>query len=147
MRPPEHIPEELAHPAACFVSLKVGGHLRGCIGTIEPTEPCLAYEIMANAVAAGTRDPRFYPVDEDELEHLEYSVDVLSPPERISGLDGHDPRKYGLIVNGQGRRGLLLPDLEGVGTADEQLSICLSKAGLPADAEVELYRFTVSRYH
>ncbi len=143
---PEGLPEEMMRPAACFVSLKKDGVLRGCIGTIEPVESSLAAEIIANAISAGTRDPRFLPVSEEELPWLTYSVDVLSPPESIPDLAGHDPKRFGLIVEGQGRRGLLLPDLEGVDTPEQQLSICLSKAGLSSPRGIRLYRFTVRRY-
>ncbi|MGQ9807981.1 MAG: AmmeMemoRadiSam system protein A [Armatimonadota bacterium] len=143
---PDDVPEDLLRRAACFVSLKKDGALRGCIGTIEPVEETLAAEIIANAISAGTRDPRFLPVTPEELPWLQYSVDVLTPPEPIPDLTGHDPRRYGLIVEGFGRRGLLLPDLEGVDTPEQQLAICLSKAGLSSPRGIRLYRFTVERY-
>jgi AmmeMemoRadiSam system protein A len=134
--------------AACFVSIKtVEGDLRGCIGTVEPTKPTLAEELIHNAISAATRDPRFLPVSASELPHLRYSVDVLSPPEptRFSDLN---PKTYGLIVeDGRGRRGLLLPDLEGVETAEQQFQITARKAGISSRAEdVKLYRFRVRRY-
>jgi AmmeMemoRadiSam system protein A len=144
---PDDVPEELRRRSACFVSIKKDGALRGCIGTIEPVEESLAAEIIANAISAGTRDPRFLPVTAEELPWLRYSVDVLSPPEAIPDLTGHDPKRYGLIVEAAGRRGLLLPDLEGVDTPEQQLAICLSKAGLSSPRAVRLYRFTVERYH
>lgn len=143
---PEPLPDELATQKGCFVSLHSHGDLRGCMGTVTPLYPTLAEEIISNAIAAGSRDPRFRPVEERELDHIQYSVDVLNTPEEISGLEGHDPRRYGLIVEGMGRTGLLLPDLEGVDTPDRQFSICCSKAGLTEGAPVQLYRFTVSRY-
>jgi len=144
---PDPVPDDLAKPAACFVSLKTGGELRGCIGTIEPAEPCLAAEIIANAISAGTRDPRFFPVCQDEFPSLVYSVDVLSTPEPIESIEGHDPREFGLIVQAGGRRGLLLPDLEGVDTAAEQMRICRAKGGIGPDELVRLMRFRVERYH
>lgn len=131
--------------AGAFVSLKKLGQLRGCIGTTEPTKQSLAAEIMHNAIAAGTRDPRFDPVTAAELPHLTYSVDVLSEPEEIPSASFLDPRKYGVIVR-QGRRsGLLLPDLEGVDTVEEQVEIAKRKAGITGD-DYNLARFTVTRY-
>ncbi len=115
--------------AAAFVSIKQDGRLRGCIGTILPAYKNLAEEIAHNALAAGLRDPRFPAVTAAELETLEYSVDVLGTPESCS-REELDPHRYGVIVSDKGRRGLLLPDLEGVDTVDEQLHIALQKAGL-----------------
>jgi AmmeMemoRadiSam system protein A len=134
--------------AACFVSLKtLDGDLRGCIGTIEPSHETLAQEIVANAINAATRDPRFDPVALDELANLRYSVDVLSAtePTRMEDLD---PSVYGVIVEDeQGiRRGLLLPDLEGIDTAEKQVEIAARKAGITPGTPVRLMRFSVSRY-
>lgn len=133
--------------AACFVSIKThGGDLRGCIGTVEPTKPTLAEELIHNAISAATRDPRFLPVSASELQHLRYSVDVLSPPEPAR-FEDLNPKTYGLIVEDErGRRGLLLPDLEGVETAEQQLQITSRKAGIPPGAQVKLHRFRVRRY-
>jgi AmmeMemoRadiSam system protein A len=134
--------------AACFVSIKTHeGDLRGCIGTVEPTKPTLAEELIHNAISAATRDPRFLPVSESELPHLRYSVDVLSQPEPTR-FEDLNPKIYGLIVeDGRGRRGLLLPDLEGVETSEQQLQITARKAGIASGAEdVRLYRFKVRRY-
>jgi AmmeMemoRadiSam system protein A len=138
----------LGQPAACFVSIKIGdGDLRGCIGTVEPTRTSLAEELIHNAISAATRDPRFPPVETSELSQLRYSVDVLSPPEpaRFAELN---PKTYGLIVEDERghRRGLLLPDLEGVDSAEQQLQITMRKAGIPPGANVNLYRFRVRRY-
>ncbi len=143
---PKGLPPELAVRAACFVSLKKHGLLRGCIGTIEPTQPTLAEEIIHNAISAATRDPRFPPVTPPELPDLSLSVDVLQPPERIEALEQLDPRRYGAIVQSGSQRGLLLPDLEGVDTPETQVMICMEKAGIPFDEMVELYRFEVKRY-
>ena len=120
--------------------------MRGCIGTVEPAYADLAHEIINNAIAAATRDPRFEPVQECELGHLTYSVDVLSPPERIDGPDALDPRRYGVIVQSGRRRGLLLPDLPGVDSVEEQVAIARGKAGILPDEPVDLYRFQVERY-
>jgi len=136
----------LPEQAAAFVSLKKGGHLRGCIGTVTPVQECLAAEIVCNAVSAATQDPRFPPVDASELPELEVSVDVLTPPEPVETLAELDPKRYGIIVR-QGRRsGLLLPLLEGVNTVTEQIAIAQQKAGIPSGVPIEVYRFTVVRY-
>jgi AmmeMemoRadiSam system protein A len=138
----------LGQCAACFVSIKtLEGDLRGCIGTVEPAQATLAEELIHNAISAATRDPRFLPVSPSELPSLRYSVDVLSPPESTS-FEELNPKTYGLIVeDGRGRRGLLLPDLEGVETAEQQFQITARKAGIASGAEeVKLYRFRVRRY-
>ena len=138
----------LAQRAACFVSIKTReGDLRGCIGTVEPMQATLAEELIHNAISAATRDPRFSPVAISELARLRYSVDVLSPPEPTR-FEDLNPKTYGLIVaDRSGRRGLLLPDLEGVETAEQQLQITARKAGIaPGAKDVKLYRFRVRRY-
>ncbi|MFA5367195.1 MAG: AmmeMemoRadiSam system protein A, partial [Dehalococcoidia bacterium] len=132
--------------AGVFVSLKIGGNLRGCIGTFAPERKTVAEEIMANAVRSATRDPRFPAVSPDELASLEYSVDVLTAPEPVASEAELDPKKYGVIVEAGGRRGLLLPDLEGVDTVQYQIEICRAKAGIPTNMPVKLYRFEVKRY-
>ena len=109
--------------------------------------PTLAAEIIANAVSAGFNDPRFAPLRREELEQLVISVDVLSPLERISDPGALDPKKYGVLVRSGHRSGLLLPDLEGVDTVEEQLRIARRKAGIAPGEPVELYRFTVTRYY
>jgi AmmeMemoRadiSam system protein A len=144
--PPATLTDGMEQRAGVFVCLKKRGDLRGCIGTFMPSRRNVAEEVIRNAIAAGTEDPRFPPVMIDELSHLTYSVDILSAPEKISGLRELDPRKYGVIVVSGQRRGLLLPDLEGVDTAEEQLRIAKMKAGMHADEEVEMYRFGVRRY-
>jgi len=132
--------------AGVFVSLKKHGELRGCIGTFMPTKESVAEEIITNAISAATKDPRFSPVDASELDDLDYSVDVLTEPEQINGKDELDPIKYGVIVKNGERRGLLLPDLEGVDTPDEQISIAAMKAGIHDGETIDLYRFEVKRY-
>jgi AmmeMemoRadiSam system protein A/AmmeMemoRadiSam system protein B len=146
--PPSNTSGLLGVRAACFVSLKtLEGDLRGCIGTIEPTEDTLAEEVISNAINACTRDPRFAPVKEEELAGLRYSVDVLTAPEATTFGD-LDPSVYGVIVeDDQGlRRGLLLPDIEGVDTAAKQVEIATRKAGIPSGAAVNLFRFSVQRF-
>ena len=146
-RLPEDLPRELTGQAAgAFVSLHMVGRLRGCIGTIAPTQESVAWEIVHNAVSAGTRDPRFPPVREGELDELEYSVDVLGRPERVSSPDELDPKQYGVIVSCGQRRGLLLPDLEGVDTVDQQIDIARQKGGIRAADPYTLQRFRVVRH-
>lgn len=137
----------LSFRAGCFVSIKTrDGDLRGCIGTIDPVKNSLAEEIIANAVSAATRDPRFSPVRADELPNLKYSVDVLSAPEPCT-LDDLDPKTYGVIVEDEsGRRGLLLPNLEGIQAAAEQVEIASRKAGIAPGSPVKLFRFQADRY-
>jgi MEMO1 family protein len=134
-----------ARPAACFVSLKKDGQLRGCIGTLEPVEPHLGAEIARNARSAAFDDPRFAAVRQDELAALACSVDVLGASEPCA-LDDLDPRVYGVIVAAGYRRGVLLPDLEGIDTAAEQVGIALQKAGIRPDEQFSVRRFTVTRY-
>ncbi|MDL2316698.1 AmmeMemoRadiSam system protein A [Desulfovibrio sp. OttesenSCG-928-A18] len=132
----------------CFVSIKnLDGSLRGCIGTFMPTQADLSAEIKANAVAAATRDPRFKPMREEELDRVRISVDVLSAPELVREGMELDPRKWGVIVTKQGRRGLLLPDLDGVDTVEQQLSIAARKGGISNLDGAEIYRFSVSRHY
>jgi MEMO1 family protein len=134
-----------ARRAACFVSLKKGGQLRGCIGTLEPAEQHLGDEIARNARSAAFDDPRFAAVREDELAALACSVDVLSESEPCT-LEDLDPRVYGVIVASGYRRGVLLPDLEGIDSAAQQVGIALQKAGIAPDEEFSIRRFTVTRY-
>lgn len=144
--PSEELTPEMQKRAGAFVSLKKRGQLRGCIGTIEPMEENVAQEIIRNAIAAATRDPRFPPVGPDELDDLDISVDVLTTPEPVEGMEDLDPKRYGVIVECGWRRGLLLPDLEGVDTVEYQVEICRQKAGIGPNEPVQLYRFEVIRY-
>ncbi|MCF7924663.1 MAG: AmmeMemoRadiSam system protein A, partial [Candidatus Izimaplasma sp.] len=132
--------------AGVFVSLKKYGNLRGCIGTTGPTTNSIADEIIQNAISAGLRDPRFPSVEEDELDKLSVSVDVLMPPESIDSIEQLDTKKYGVIVRHRGRSGLLLPNLEGIDTPQEQVNIALRKAGIYQDADYDLERFEVIRH-
>lgn len=142
------IPEEiLSLRKGVFVTLKKDGMLRGCIGTIEPMESSIELEILNNAVSAGTKDLRFDMVKDNELEELVYSVDILSDAEPIKSMDELDVEKYGVIVSSRYKRGLLLPNLEGVDTVEEQVSIALSKANIRPDEEYTMERFEVVRYN
>lgn len=146
IQPPGELTPEMTEKAGVFVSIKKKGQLRGCIGTFLPTRENVAQEVIQNAISAATEDPRFLPVDSSELQELEYSVDVLSKPERVKGINELDPKRYGVIVESGGRRGLLLPDLEGVDTTQEQIRIARLKAGISLEEDIELYRFEVKRY-
>jgi AmmeMemoRadiSam system protein A len=132
--------------AGVFVSIHKKGQLRGCIGTFEPQEPHVAAEVIANAISSATRDPRFPPIAAGELKDLDYSVDVLTKPELVEDESQLDPKKYGVIVECGWRKGLLLPDLEGVDSVDYQIDICRQKGGIGPDEPVRLYRFEVKRY-
>jgi AmmeMemoRadiSam system protein A len=143
---PKQLTKEMKGRAGVFVSLKLEGMLRGCIGTFEPTKENIAKEVISNAIMSATRDPRFPPVTPEELGDLEYSVDVLSKPEPVDSVNDLDPRRYGVIIESRGRRGLLLPDLEGVDSAARQIEICRQKAGISSHEPVSLYRFEVKRY-
>lgn len=145
---PEDLPAELMNRrAGAFVSLHKDGNLRGCIGTIMATRDNLAEEILQNAISACSRDPRFDPVEIDELDDIEYSVDVLGEPERAFSVKELDAKRYGVIVENSGRRGLLLPDLEGVDTPEQQIAIAKRKAGIRPEEKVTLWRFEVIRHH
>ena len=144
---PQGLPSEMSERAGVFVSLKKDGELRGCIGTFEPTTKNIAEEILQNAASAALRDPRFPPVKKEELDALVYSVDVLTEPELVAGADALDVKKYGVIVEYRARKGLLLPDLAGVDTVEDQLRIARQKGGIPADAPIRIWRFTVERHH
>ena len=146
--PPDDLPDFFKARAGCFVSIKtLDGDLRGCIGTVEPVKHTLADEIIWNAVSAATRDPRFSPVGADELANLRYSVDVLTEPE-LCEMEDLDPKIYGVIVEHESGypRGLLLPDLQGVDTAKQQVEIAARKAGLDPNGKLKLFRFRADRY-
>lgn len=145
---PDWLPRRfLEERAGVFVSLRKGDELRGCIGTIAPTCACVADEVVRNGIAAASEDPRFSPVCADELDFLSYSVDVLAPPEPVSSPDELDPARFGVIVTQGWRRGLLLPNLEGVDAVEQQISIAKRKAGIwSGDGELQLERFEVVRH-
>ena len=145
---PKNLPTELtSRRAGAFVSLHKDGELRGCIGTILPTTNSIAEEILQNAISACSRDPRFSPVEVSELDEIVYSVDVLGEPERIFDTKDLDVKKFGVIVENGGRRGVLLPDLEGIDTVEQQISIAKQKANIGVREKVDLWRFEVIRHH
>jgi len=145
--PPAQLDPQLAGRGGVFVSIKKNGNLRGCIGTTQATKANLAYEIIYNALGAAFEDPRFEPVNLNEIDELTYSVDVLGEAESIASIEELNPAKYGVIVRQDERAGLLLPDLEGVDTAKKQVEIAKRKAGISIEEEdIELMRFEVKRY-
>jgi len=147
LRPPDPLTPVMSEKAGVFVCLKKEGQLRGCIGTFMPCCGNVAEETIKNAICAATEDPRFSLVAKKELPFITYSVDVLSPPEKISDPTELDPKTYGVIVVKGGMRGLLLPDLEGVETVEEQVRIAKMKAGIDPAESADIYRFKVRRYH
>ncbi len=143
---PETLPEDLPCRAGVFVTIREKGALRGCVGTIEPTVDTLAEEVIRSAVLAATDDPRFMPVGRRDLPMLTYEVSVLGEPERVAGLESLDPRVYGVIVVSGRRRGLLLPDIPGLDTAEQQVGIARQKAAIGPREPVEIYRFQTKHF-
>jgi len=144
---PSNISEYLLNnKAGVFVSIHKFGNLRGCIGTFLPTKDNIALEIINNAISASTKDYRFNPITKEELDFLKINVDVLSTPEYIDSKEQLDPKKYGVIVSSGYKRGLLLPDLEGIDDIDEQIAIAKRKAGIDELEKIELQRFEVIRH-
>ncbi len=147
MEVPENLPGEMyTSRAGVFVSVKKEGRLRGCIGTIQAVQASVAEEIIENAVSASAKDPRFSPIEPKELDKLSISVDVLGDTEAIDSPKQLDVKRYGVIVTKGYRRGLLLPNLSGVDTVEEQVAIAKQKAGIGAEEEVRLERFEVIRH-
>ena len=150
LKPPDELSDELKRPAGAFVTIRRQGTLRGCIGTTQPTCSTVAEEVIGNAISAATRDYRFRPVTIEELDGLDVKVDVLSEMELVEGPDKLDPKRYGLLVQSEidpRKRGLLLPDLEGIDTIEDQVHWTrYHKAGITdPDEPVQMYRFEVIR--
>jgi AmmeMemoRadiSam system protein A len=143
---PEPLSKDLTSRSGAFVSIKKFHQLRGCIGTLEPCEPNLAMEIIENALKAALHDPRFSPITSGELQDLTYSIDVIQPLEKVSSTAELDPNRYGLVVRSNGKQGVLLPDLEGVDSTEEQIQICRAKGKIADDAPIEMYRFQAKRF-
>ena len=151
LEPPRQVPPEFQRQAGAFVTIHRHGKLRGCIGTIQPTCDNVAAEVIQNAISAAERDPRFPPMSRDELADMDVKVDVLGEPEPVDSLDQLDPKRYGLIVQSERRpyrRGLLLPDLEGIDSVETQVYWTRHhKAGITdPDEPVKMFRFEVARY-
>lgn len=145
---PEKLPKEMYRQrAGVFVSIKKEGRLRGCIGTLQATQPSVAEEILHNAISASVNDPRFSPIELDELDRLTISVDVLGDMEKIESPEQLDVKRYGVVVTSGRKRGLLLPNLDGVDTIDDQIAIAKRKAGIRPEEKVQLERFEVVRHY
>lgn len=145
---PEKLPKEMYRQrAGVFVSIKKEGRLRGCIGTLQATQPSVAEEILHNAISASVNDPRFSPIELDELDRLTISVDVLGDMEKIESPDQLDVKRYGVVVSSGRKRGLLLPNLDGVDTIGDQIAIAKRKAGISPEEKVQLERFEVVRHY
>jgi AmmeMemoRadiSam system protein A len=151
IQPPDELTPEMKRRAGAFVTIHAHGRLRGCIGTIQPVRANVAEEVIQNAISSATGDPRFPPIRVDELPELVIKVDVLGEPEPVTSLDELDPKRYGLIVQSvrqPWKRGLLLPDLEGIDTVEQQVYWTRHhKAGIvDPDEPVQMFRFEVMRY-
>jgi AmmeMemoRadiSam system protein A len=149
IRVPGNLPQDFFDlRAGVFVTIRKSKELRGCVGTYFPNRKNIAEEIISNAIAACAQDNRFFPVAEDELPDLSYEVSILSEPKTLKNAAGHDPKKHGVIVRcTDGRCGLLLPDLDGIDSAQEQLSIACQKGRIdPKKDVVEIYFFTVEKH-
>ena len=132
--------------AGTFVTIRNQGSLRGCIGTLSPKYKNLAEEVIRNAIRSANEDPRFDPIEKKELAFLTFSVDVLTPLEKINDLENHNVKQFGLIVRGEGKQGVLLPDLENINSAKQQLEVCLKKGGFKDSDTYRLFRFKVERF-
>ena len=143
---PDPLPKIMKQKAGSFVTIRNQDSLRGCIGTLTPKYKNLAEEIIRNAIRATNDDPRFDPVEKKELASLTFSVDVLTAPEKIDDLKDHNIKQYGLIVRAEGKKGVLLPDLDNIKSANQQLKVCLKKGGFTDNDTYELFRFKVKRF-
>lgn len=145
IHPPAALAEAFSQTAGVFVCLKKDGQLRGCVGTYQAVQPTLAEEVVHNAIASATRDPRFSPITLPDLTGIECSIDVLSSPVPVTRQD-LDPEIFGVLVVQGSKRGLLLPGLAGIQTVEQQIRMAKEKAGILTDDEMRLYRFIVERY-
>ena len=143
---PNPLPDDLKQNAGAFVTIKNQGSLRGCIGSISPKYKNLAEEVIRNAIRSANEDPRFDPIEKRELASLTFSVDLLTPPEKINDLEDHNVKQFGLIVRGEEKQGVLLPNLDNIKSANQQLKVCLEKSGLIDSDNYELFRFEVKRF-
>lgn len=143
---PDPLPDYLKQKAGSFVTIKNLDSLRGCIGTMTPKYKNLAEEVIRNAIRSAKEDPRFDSVDKRELPSLTFCVDVLTPLEKIKDLEEHNVKQFGLVVRGEGKQGVLLPDLDNIKTANQQLKVCLKKGGFKNNNTYELFRFEVKRF-
>jgi AmmeMemoRadiSam system protein A len=151
IEPPHDLPKEFfERRSGIFVTLKENNQLRGCIGTFLPTRENIAKEIILCAISAATEDYRFGPVQKEELPYLSYTIYILSEPKPVRDIKDLDPKKFGIIVKTQDepfKAGILLPDLEGVNTTEQQIEICCQKGGINSASEkIEIYCFTTQKY-
>lgn len=145
--PPDPLPDDMGDPQPVFVSLHTAdGTLRGCRGTLAPSQSNLAETIIHTAIASAVDDPRFPPMHSDELEGLDVKVDVLSPMQPVNDISELNEKVYGVLIQSGRRRGLLLPDIPMVDSVPRQLELVRRKAGLGPNEPAQLYRFTVTRY-
>ena len=143
---PDPLPDTMKQNAGTFVTIKNQDSLRGCVGTMTPKYKNLAEEIIRNAIRAANEDPRFDPVEKRELPSLTFSVDVVTPSEKINDIEEHNIKQFGLIVRGEGKQGVLLPDLDNIKSANQQLKVCLKKGSFKDNDTYELFRFEVKRF-
>lgn len=143
---PVPLPPEMSISAAVFVSIYTDGQLRGCRGTIIPTEPNLAEAIIQIAIASATDDPRFLPITLPEVPGIKIKIDVLSPLEPVKDINNLDEKVYGVMIQGGRRRAVLLPNIAAVDSVSRQLELVRKKAGLSPNEPANLYQFTVTRY-
>ena len=143
---PNPLPDDLKQNFGAFVTIKNQDSLRGCVGTMTPKYSNLAEEVIRNAILSANEDPRFDPIEKRELPSLTFSVDVLTPLEKINDLEEHNVKQFGLLVRGEGKQGVLLPNLDNIKTTNQQLKVCLRKGGFKNNNTYELFRFEVKRY-
>jgi AmmeMemoRadiSam system protein A len=141
IEPGEPVHDLLREPSAVFVTLRKRGEMRGCVGSLHPTQPTAAHEVVHYAVAAAVRDPRFSPVTPDEVKELSVRVQLLAPPEPVSSADELDPKEFGVIVRSGNRQGLLLPALADIATPEQQIAAACDKAGISRYSPLEILRF------
>jgi len=151
INPSPDLPKEMIEKrAGTFVTIKKGNRLRGCIGTYLPTQENIAKEIIQNAISAATEDYRFEQIKPEELPFLNYSVYILSEPKQIQNISELDPKKYGILIKTLSsplKSALLLPDLEGIETPEQQIAICCQKGGIdPYNEKIIIYKFSAKKY-
>ena len=161
--PPDNLPKEfLNKKAGVFVTIEKKNELRGlprsepqillrgCVGTYLPTQKNIAEEIIQNAIATASEDYRFEPMTPEELPYLSYTIYILSQPKPVKNVKELNPKKFGIIVktlNPSLKCGLLLPDLNGIDTVEQQIQICCQKGGIDKEKEkFTIFRFTVEKY-
>jgi AmmeMemoRadiSam system protein A len=143
---PPKLTGPLSEPHGVFVTLfSPGRRLRGCIGRMEPLQEDMARELADCAVSAATRDPRFDTVRPDELDSLSYEVSLLAPKEPIDSVDELDPSRYGVVVRAGLRQAVLLPHIDGIDTAEQQLVAVLQKGGIRPNEPFEMWRFAARK--